>query len=73
MHAEKIAQAVADSVYLGSLDRLLAVAIHTFVSALETLLKFLVVKVTGGHRIATNIQNVPRPLRGEKDFAIAWP
>ena len=70
MILEKIAQAGSNSVNLLSLDRFLAVAVHAFVSASETVLKALVAEVTGGHRIVARIQNIPRSLRAEQDFTI---
>ena len=70
MLVEKIAQAVADSVYLACLDWLLPVPVHAFVSASETVLKALVAEVTGGHRIVARIQNIPRSLRAKQDFTI---
>jgi hypothetical protein len=42
---EKIAQAVADSVYLACLDWLLPVPVHAFVSALQAVLQLLVSEV----------------------------
>src|ERR1035437_3472967 len=52
---EKVAQAVADSMYLAGFDWLLAVPVHAFVAALEAILKRLVGEVSPGHRIVARI------------------
>jgi hypothetical protein len=52
---EKIAQAGSNSLNLLSLNWFLAMSVHAFVSALQAVLKWLVSKVTGGHRITARI------------------
>jgi len=52
---EKIAQAVADIVYVACHDWLLPMPVHAFVSALQAVLKFLVSEVSMGHRVAARI------------------